>query len=344
MSDAAGLRVSVAFATSIDPPDHVRIAEDLGFARAWLYDTPQQSPDVWMCLALAAERTTSIGVGPGVLVPTLRHPMVNASAAAALECLAPGRVAVGFGTGYTGRLAMGQRRPISWSYLTRYVAAFQALLRGEKVDWDGGCLQMLHPDPNQAQIPVYVSAIGPKGLVAAKSLTENLLVIGGVPPGLDGFGTVSVLTYGSVRDKAEPLDSERLRTTAGPALAQTFHISYELGGRDAVLSLPGGAEWLAEIQRVPESERHLAVHAGHLISMNAADKAAWHAGAHSLLEQVTLTGTAEMVLERVRRLAAQGATEILYQPTGHIPAELERFAGALRVGRSPDEGSVGSAP
>lgn len=333
MSDAAGLRVSVAFATAAETPDHVRIAEDLGFARAWLYDTPQQSPDVWMSLALAAERTTSIGIGPGVLVPTLRHPMVNASAAVALERIAPGRLAVGFGTGYTGRLAMGQRRPISWSYLARYVTAFQALLRGEKVDWDGGRLQMLHPDPKSAQIPVYVSAIGPKGLVAAKSLTDNLLVIGGVPPGLGGFENISVLTYGSVRDSGEPLDSERLRAAAGPALAQTFHISYELGGRDAVLSLPGGVEWLAEIERVPESERHLAVHAGHLISMNAADSAAWRAGAHSLLEQVTLTGTADVVLERVRGLAAQGATEMLYQPTGDVPRELERFACALGVGR-----------
>jgi 5,10-methylenetetrahydromethanopterin reductase len=43
-----------------------------------------------MMLALAAERTTTIGLGPGVLVPNLRHPMVNASATAALAALAPG--------------------------------------------------------------------------------------------------------------------------------------------------------------------------------------------------------------------------------------------------------------
>ena len=60
-----------------------------------------------MMLALAATRTAAIGLGPGVLVPTLRHPMVNASAAAALAALAPGRVAVAFGTSFAGARALG---------------------------------------------------------------------------------------------------------------------------------------------------------------------------------------------------------------------------------------------
>ena len=60
-----------------------------------------------MTLALAAQRTERIGLGPGVLVPSLRHPMVNAAATATLCALAPGRVAVSFGTGFTGRRAMG---------------------------------------------------------------------------------------------------------------------------------------------------------------------------------------------------------------------------------------------
>src|SRR5437763_10260437 len=116
------INVSCAVPTSLASPDHVALAEELGYDRAWLYDTPQQSPDVWMMLALAAERTERIGLGPGVLVPTLRHPMVNASATAALAALAPGRVAVAFGTGFTGRRAMGYRA-IPWSYMERYIRA-----------------------------------------------------------------------------------------------------------------------------------------------------------------------------------------------------------------------------
>src|SRR6201997_2814285 len=84
------IKISAQFTTSMHSPDHIATAEQLGYDRAWLFDTPHESPDVWMMLALAAERTTTIGLGPGVLVPTLRHPMVNASPAAALAGLAAG--------------------------------------------------------------------------------------------------------------------------------------------------------------------------------------------------------------------------------------------------------------
>ncbi len=121
--------ISCSFPTTLDSPDHIKIAEDLGYHRAWLYDTPQQSPDVWMSLALAAAKTDRIGLGPGVLIPSLRHPMVNAAGTAGLEALAPGRVAIGFGTGFTGRRAMGYPA-ISWADTLDYIDAYLALLRG----------------------------------------------------------------------------------------------------------------------------------------------------------------------------------------------------------------------
>src|SRR5438270_7640310 len=122
--------VSVAFPTALDSHENIALAEELGYARAWLYDTPQNSPDVWMVLALAAERTDRIGLGPGVLVPSLRHPMVNAAAIAGLAELAPGRVVVAVGAGFTGRMVMGQR-PMRWADVATYIRTLRALLRGE---------------------------------------------------------------------------------------------------------------------------------------------------------------------------------------------------------------------
>lgn len=327
------LDVSVAFATTLHTPGYVQLAEELGFGRAWLYDTPQQSPDVWMCLALAAQRTQSIGLGPGVLVPTLRHPMVNASAATALERLAPGRVAVAFGTGHTGRRAMGQPKPIPWTYMVTYIQTFQALLRGHTVEWDGAWMRMLHTPESlpstTASIPVYIGAIGPKGLEIAQTLADGIFAVAAVPEQATKFDQVAFLTGGSVLDAGEALDSDRLRGAAGPMLMQTFHIAYELGGAQAVEALPGGPQWLAVIQATPERERHLAVHTGHLLHLNDADTAAWNAGAHTLLEHATLTGTASQVRTRVEDLSGAGVTEIVYQPTGDIPRELEFFANAM---------------
>src|SRR6185369_11417723 len=106
----ADLTLSCAFATSAASPEHARIAEDLGYARAWFYDSPALYPDVWVQLCRAAERTSRIGLGPGVLVPSLRHPMTNAAAIATLASIAGReRVVVAVGAGFTGRLTMGQR-------------------------------------------------------------------------------------------------------------------------------------------------------------------------------------------------------------------------------------------
>jgi hypothetical protein len=56
------MKISAQFATSLHSPEHIVAAERLGYDSAWLFDTPHESPDVWMMLALAAERTTTIGL------------------------------------------------------------------------------------------------------------------------------------------------------------------------------------------------------------------------------------------------------------------------------------------
>ncbi len=71
------MKISCSFPSTMSSPEDVRIAEQIGYERAWLYDTPALCCDVWMSLAMAAERTSRIGLGPAVLVPTLRHPMTN---------------------------------------------------------------------------------------------------------------------------------------------------------------------------------------------------------------------------------------------------------------------------
>ena len=120
------LTLSCALATSLQSHEHARVAEDLGYTRAFFYDSPALYPDVWVELCRAAERTDRIGLGPGVLVPSLRHPLVAASAIGTLVALAgEDRVVIGVGSGFTGRLAMGQR-PLPWRDVARYVAAVKA--------------------------------------------------------------------------------------------------------------------------------------------------------------------------------------------------------------------------
>ena len=171
------MNISCQFATSLRSAEHIATAEAMDYKRAWLFDTPAQSPDVWAMLALAAQQTRRIGLGPGVLVPTLRHPMVNASGAAMLSALAPGRVAAAFGTGFNGTRALGAP-PATWSYLKSYVHTFRALLRGETVEWDRRPIRMLHPADHAParpiELPVLISALGPKRLAIAREIADGL--------------------------------------------------------------------------------------------------------------------------------------------------------------------------
>lgn len=48
------MRLCCAFATGLETPDHIKAAEDLGCARAWVYDSPALCADAWMTLARAA--------------------------------------------------------------------------------------------------------------------------------------------------------------------------------------------------------------------------------------------------------------------------------------------------
>ena len=101
------MRFAIAIPTDADSWRVVRRAEELGFCRAWFYDTQMLSADPFVAMAAAAMKTTRIRLATGVLIPSNRIAAVAANAFASLNKLAPGRIDFGIGTGFTGRRAMG---------------------------------------------------------------------------------------------------------------------------------------------------------------------------------------------------------------------------------------------
>jgi 5,10-methylenetetrahydromethanopterin reductase len=324
--------VSCAFANSPDTPDHIAAAERMGYQRAWCYDSPALYPDVWMTLALAAERTSEIGLGPAVLVPALRHPMVNAAAVATLAALAPGRVAVAIGAGFTGRYTLGQRA-MRWVDVASYITALRSLLRGEETLWDGAVIKMMQPDgfapARPLDVPILVGADGPKGQQVARRLGDGIFAAAIPPTGPDLPPWRALLMFGTVLDESEAPDAPRVIEAAGHGLAVVFHGLYERGGADAVDGLPGGARWRESIELVPEERRHLAVHEDHLVKVTDRDLPAVREAA-AMLRALTFSGTATELRNRARQLEELGVTEIAYQPAGpSIEGELERFMAAV---------------
>ena len=320
------LKLSCAFATSNDSHEHARIAESLGYAHAWFYDSPALYPDVWVQLCRAAERTQRIGLGPGVLVPSLRHPMTNAAAIATLAHIAgPQRVAIAIGSGFTGRLTLGQR-PVSWKYVCEYVRVVKGLLQGDVMQWEGAAIQMLQPAgyalPRPLDIPFVIAAAGAKGIAAAHELGDG--VFGSAP--VSGFAWSVLLAMGTVLDAGESPDSDRVIAAAGHAAAVLFHWSVE---HDQLGAVPNGAAWAAVYEREPERTRHLALHDKHLIAVNERDKP-FVTGALLVKQGVALDRAGWRT--KFAALEAMGVTEIAYQPAGpNIPRELETMAEAARV-------------
>ncbi|MBU8813143.1 LLM class flavin-dependent oxidoreductase [Mycolicibacterium goodii] len=320
------MQISCAFATATDTPRHVALAESLGYRRAWLYDSPAVITDVWMVLTRCAERTTRIGLGPGVLVPSLRHPMVNAAAISELAAQAPGRVSVAVGTGFTGRLALGVR-PVPWREVAEYVRCLKTLLAGGTAEWEGAKIRMLQlPGFGAARpidVPILIAADGPRGGAVAKELGDGIFSV--LPPQQSAQplpSRRSHLVFGTVLDDGENLMSARVVETLASSAVLRYHRVYLMGGAAAVDELPGGRAWREAVEGYPADEQHLAIH---LVQPDHRHRP----HLERLVRSDTLSGTPAHVANVVARYGAAGITEIVYQPAGpDIERELHAFARA----------------
>jgi len=228
-----GVQISAFFAPTRATPEHIALAEELGFARAWCYDSPLLYDDVFVTLARAAERTSRIGLGVGVLVPGLRAPVVTASALTSIAALAPGRVAVAVGAGFTGRFTLGLP-PVRMARLEAEVAELRTLLGGGEVGHqEGGAPVRLIRVPGADgpwPIPIYISCRGPRAQALAREAGDGAMTgifypggLGLVRAGVGDRIPLVVHAVGAVREDDEPWDSERLKAAVGPVVAVAFH-------------------------------------------------------------------------------------------------------------------------
>src|SRR5688572_22789175 len=99
------MRVKVDLRVPVGVPlgevaDVIARAEDAGFHGVGVHDHPHSGRDVYMALALAAQRTKRVMLYPATSSPVVRHPVLLASAAHSLEELAPGRALLTLAPGF----------------------------------------------------------------------------------------------------------------------------------------------------------------------------------------------------------------------------------------------------
>ena len=113
-------------------------AERWGFDGLLLADSENLVGDPYVELALAAQATERLRLGPAVTNPLTRHPAVTASAIATLQVESEGRAVLVFGRGDSAVLQLGLR-PATTAELERGLSELQGFLRGEDVELAGGC-------------------------------------------------------------------------------------------------------------------------------------------------------------------------------------------------------------
>jgi 5,10-methylenetetrahydromethanopterin reductase len=260
--------------------------------------------------------------------------MVTAAAIASIEELAPGRLTVAMGTGYTARRAMGSK-PITWANLATTFTQIRQLLAGRVVQIDGRPVQMLHNGrcgpPRPISTPLWVAPSGPLGYRVARELGADGVVLVGVPePQHRKWPAAALMVNGTVLEPGEDHTSTRVVESAGPWFAATYHGAWDMSP-GLLDHLPGGPQWRDTIIGLaPDESRHLAIHRGHLTELGPADVAGITAAGPALLES-GWTGPASSINSRIEQARQDGITEIIYAPTGpDITREVRTFLDAAR--------------
>lgn len=328
------MEIGCLFAPTVATPGHIRIAEELGYDYAYVYDSPTFLADAWMTLALAADRTRRIRIGVSVITPRLRHLVANAGAVATLCALAPDRVDVVVGSGFTSQLMLG-KKPARWAEVEEYVNGLRALLLGHDIEWDGATIGLRYGGLTGVTLPqmpaIRVAAHGPKGYAVAQRCADGVvtnLAHHTANTGVDDMSAWLAIYYGTVLEEGEGLDADRVTDAAGPAATFQLHI----GGEGVVTHTPEWARFEAKMAEVPADKRHLETHRGHLIEVTDLERPLV---TPALIERATGTGTRDEVRAALGRLEARGVQGVLYGPMGpDIPRELAAFAEAAGV-RTP---------
>jgi 5,10-methylenetetrahydromethanopterin reductase len=336
-------------------------AEALGFRSAWFYDTQMLSADCFVAMGAAAMKTSRIRLGTGVLIPSNRIAAVTANAFASLNKLAPGRVDMGLGTGFTGRRAMGLGA-MKLKEFEEYIRVMLALIAGETVETEiegqRRKIRLLNPDlgliDTRTPMRLHLAAAGPR----ARALTARLgagwinffsdvpaavAMLGEMREAWQAAGQPAALeatafVLGCVLEEGEPYDSPRAIAQAGPRAAVMLHRAADeaLTGLHNISPVPescrAAVEGYVALARgfEPKDAPWLENHRGHLMFVKPEERPFVTA---DLIRVSSFTATEAELKRRVGDLRDAGYTEFTVQIVPGQERAIEDWGRIMRAFR-----------
>ena len=297
--------------------DFVKQCEDAGFDGVGILDSQLLERDCFVSMAAAVQATGRINVASAVTNPVTRHPSVVASAAQTVAELAPGRVQIWMGRGYSSTATIGIP-PATVRQMRHSVVTMKELMSGDMVSFGEATSRMKHggeaPPP-----PVYIAATGPRAMRVAGEVADGAVLMTGIHPGAvaeareiiadgaraaggnpDDVETIFTATtiikddIKEARELARPLAVSRLMET-------TYHRWLKAAGIDlGDLELPAGLwDLYPDVPHAEDWEK-----AQELCSFLPDDALA------AICDYMGLIGTPEHCVERIRQAEKAGLTHL----------------------------------
>jgi 5,10-methylenetetrahydromethanopterin reductase len=173
---------------AVDPPsEFIKLAELVdrsGFEHMWVADSSLHAHYVYSYLTLVATHTKRVKMGPNCTHPYTRHPAINMNAIATIDEISGGRAIM--------NLAAGDRPVTEVGYqiakprvVRQMVEVCRRLLGEEKVDYVGEAWSLHQATLHykiRSDIPIYITATGPKMLQMAGEVADGILFMPGAYP------------------------------------------------------------------------------------------------------------------------------------------------------------------
>ncbi|MHB1511327.1 MAG: LLM class F420-dependent oxidoreductase [Acidimicrobiales bacterium] len=168
--------------------EQARRVEAAGYAGAWATETGH---DPFLVLASAAEQTTTLELGTGIVVAFGRSPMITATLANDVQLLSKGRLLLGLGSQIKPHIE--KRYSMPWSHpaarMREYILALRAIWtswnQGTKLEFRGEfythtlMTPFFSPGPNPYGPPkVFLAAVGELMAEVAGEVADGILIHG----------------------------------------------------------------------------------------------------------------------------------------------------------------------
>ncbi len=323
-----GMQFGIGLSQLVALDENVRLAqlaEEVGFSRVSCADNLLMRP-VWPILALVAEHTRRVEIGPLVSHPYLTHPAMIAGCVAELDELSGGRAFMGIGRGaFYEQVCLDPPKPMAG--VRDAVEIFLRLLRGDRRGYRGEVFSLaegagLRWQPPRREVPIVVGTWGPKLAEIAGELAHEVDV---------GF----LMKLDHIRVVKEHLErgARRAGRDAGRMIVSVGALTAVAADRAAALTFARHhlSLFLPVLTRIPEfppvdpAER-VAVEAA--LERGGPQEAAPHVK-ESTVAAYCLAGTPEDLIPKIEGLAAAGVRHLTFcPPLGPDREEAIRLLGA----------------